>query len=282
MYVSTFSPLKDFTPLLTKAVSRHAAHMGEDAAALYDQCESSDPAVIEGRIGLMARFVVSKLQRFSRSGPCGYSATLEIVEHAIALPFKHLVFGVSLEQLMQYPENRDESGRFPRILTFLSESIIRLHGCSTQGIFRVPALTEDIQVLRLRIEQGEYEIDGISDPLTPASLLKLWMRELDEPIVPHQYYLRCIACGGNAQSAIEILEDLPELNRNVLDYLIKLLQVMSEARYQIRTKMSVSNLSMVFAPNVLRCPSQDPLVIMANSKFEQNFVQTLINYLDYD
>ena len=32
------------------------------------------------------------------------------------------------------------------------------------------------------------------------------------------------------------------------------------------TKMDSSNLSMVFAPNFLRCPSSDPIVIMENTR----------------
>ena len=46
------------------------------------------------------------------------------------------------------------------------------------------------------------------------------------------------------------------------------------------TKMDASNLSMVFAPNFLRCSSSDPLVIMENTRKEMAFVKTLIHHLD--
>ena len=46
------------------------------------------------------------------------------------------------------------------------------------------------------------------------------------------------------------------------------------------TKMDASNLSMVFAPNFLRCPFQDPIVIMENTRKEMAFVKTLIHSLD--
>jgi hypothetical protein len=32
------------------------------------------------------------------------------------------------------------------------------------------------------------------------------------------------------------------------------------------TKMSFANIAMVFAPNFLRCPSDDPMVIFENTK----------------
>ena len=46
------------------------------------------------------------------------------------------------------------------------------------------------------------------------------------------------------------------------------------------TKMDASNLSMVFAPNFLRCPSSDPAIIMENTRKEMAFVKTLIHGLD--
>ena len=46
------------------------------------------------------------------------------------------------------------------------------------------------------------------------------------------------------------------------------------------TKMDASNLSMVFAPNFLRCSSSDPTIIMENTRKEMAFVKTLIHSLD--
>jgi len=46
------------------------------------------------------------------------------------------------------------------------------------------------------------------------------------------------------------------------------------------TKMTVNNLAMVFAPNFLRCPSDNPQTIFENAKLEQNFVRNLILHLN--
>ena len=43
------------------------------------------------------------------------------------------------------------------------------------------------------------------------------------------------------------------------------------------TKMDASNLSMVFAPNFLKCPSSDPIVIMENTR-DTNFKDILSNF----
>ena len=44
--------------------------------------------------------------------------------------------------------------------------------------------------------------------------------------------------------------------------------------------MTVNNLAMVFAPNFLRCPSDNPQTIFENAKLEQNFVRNLILHLN--
>jgi hypothetical protein len=49
---------------------------------------------------------------------------------------------------------------------------------------------------------------------------------------------------------------------------------------QPATKMTYDNLSMVWAPNFLRCPSDDPMVIFNNTKREMTFVRQLVLNLD--
>ena len=44
--------------------------------------------------------------------------------------------------------------------------------------------------------------------------------------------------------------------------------------------MDASNLAMVMAPNILRCTSQDPRVILENARKEMAFVRSMIENLD--
>lgn len=46
------------------------------------------------------------------------------------------------------------------------------------------------------------------------------------------------------------------------------------------TKMDVSNLAMVMAPNCLRCQSDDPRIIFENTRKEMSFIRALIQHLD--
>lgn len=58
------------------------------------------------------------------------------------------------------------------------------------------------------------------------------------------------------------------------------LQIFARSDVVARTKMDANNLAMVMAPNVLRCTSQDPRVILENARKEMAFVRTLIESLD--
>ena len=64
------------------------------------------------------------------------------------------------------------------------------------------------------------------DPHVPASLLKLWYRELSEPVVPFAFYERCIAAFSSADESCATVHQLPEINRLALIYLIHFLQVL--------------------------------------------------------
>ena len=63
------------------------------------------------------------------------------------------------------------------------------------------------------------------DPHIPASLLKLWYRELYEPLIPDEFYEQCVENYQNETAAINIVHRLPPINKMVLFYLIRFLQV---------------------------------------------------------
>ena len=85
------------------------------------------------------------------------------------------------------------------------------------------------------MERGKYDLKDITDPHVPSSLLKLWLRELAEPLIPANLYDDCISIGREAmdmesvedvgQLAYELLAELPDINHRVSLYMIKFLKV---------------------------------------------------------
>lgn len=105
---------------------------------------------------------------------------------------------------------------------------------------------------------------------------------MTDPIIPPELYEYCIKNAEKEEMALKVIDKIPEHNRNVLLYLITFLQIVAEPKNQPVTRMSVNNVAMVFAPNILRCPSDNLQVILENTKYEQAFVRTLISGLKSD
>ncbi|XP_053384441.1 rho GTPase-activating protein 39-like isoform X3 [Mercenaria mercenaria] len=189
------------------------------------------------------------------------------------------MFGSTLEDVMKMQRDHYPERRLPWIQTSLSEWVLRLNGAQTEGIFRVPGDIDEVNALKIHCDQWKPPTE-CNDPHIPASLLKLWYRELESPLIPDSFYEDCIANYTNAEAAVAVVNRLPEINRLVLAYLIRFLQVFAAPENALVTKMDVNNLAMVMAPNCLRCESQDPRIIFENTRKEMGFIRTLIQNLD--
>lgn len=200
------------------------------------------------------------------------------------------LFGTSLEEIMCVQRRKLPSLSLPWIQTTLSEAVLKLNGAKTEGIFRVPGDLDEVNNLKVKFDQlwcspsdliaGTDLLENITDPHLPASLLKLWYRELHEPLIPAEFYEECITYCNQPDKCIAIIERLPRLNRLVFTYLIRFLKVFAASENVALTKMDSNNLSMVMAPNCLRCQSDEPKVIMENTKKEMQFLRNLIQHLD--
>ncbi|CAB4061029.1 ARHGAP39 [Lepeophtheirus salmonis] len=185
--------------------------------------------------------------------------------------FKPSMFGGTLEETLEMQRDRFPHKKIPWILTTLAQQIIQLNGTGTEGIFRVPADMEEVNNLKSRFDQ--WEVPLCVDCHTAASLLKLWFRELYEPIIPSFLYEEAVNNPDDPKFVVNLVtQRLSESNVNVLAFLIRLLQIFDRQEVIIITKMDSSNISTVFAPNVLRCPSSDPTVILENARKEMAFV----------
>jgi hypothetical protein len=153
----------------------------------------------------------------------------------------------------------------------------------------------------LKVKCDQWQLPSLEDAHLPASLLKLWYRELSEPLIPSVFYEQCILNCDIPETCIRLVNSLPDINRAVLTYLVRFLQVrifdflrekkiiklvffffqvFAASENVVITKMDVNNLSMVFAPNILRCDSEDAKVIFENARKEMLFIKVLILNLD--
>ncbi|NWW83066.1 RHG39 protein, partial [Struthidea cinerea] len=232
-------------------------------------------------ISTYAKYCYNKLQKAALTGAKKglKKPNIEEIRHAKNAVFNPSMFGSSLQDIITMQKERYPDRQLPWVQTRLSEEVLALNGDQTEGIFRVPGDIDEVNALKLQVDQWKIPT-GLEDPHVPASLLKLWYRELEEPLIPHDFYEQCITHYENPEAAIAVVHSLPRINKMVLCYLIRFLQVFVQPANVAVTKMDVNNLAMVMAPNCLRCQSDDPRIIFENTRKEMSFIRVLIQHLD--
>uniref|UniRef100_A0AC35GP77 Rho GTPase activating protein 39 n=1 Tax=Panagrolaimus sp. PS1159 TaxID=55785 RepID=A0AC35GP77_9BILA len=187
-------------------------------------------------------------------------------------------FGASLEELMEEQSHSNPELKLPWIEITLIQLILENGGEKTEGIFRIAADPEQLNTAMVQLDQNIKP--RLKDCHVAAVLLKQWLRQLPTPLIPDQLYPKCLLVSTQSENACCIVDQLPAINRLVLAKLLQLLQLFCKDETVSITKMDVSNLAMVFAPNILRCESDDPHVIFGNSRKEMEFMKTLIIHYD--
>ncbi|KAF9113983.1 hypothetical protein BGX27_000376 [Mortierella sp. AM989] len=234
-------------------------------------------------IPVMAQHCLDLLRRISKRGARAKLLTLFEIARAQEAAFRPSVFEATLERLMgrQMAAGGEWAAwRVPRLMVFLKESVINLGGLTAEGIFRISGDLGAVAELRARIELGNYDIAGITDPHVPCSLLRLWIRDLPEPIIPYDLYQQCIQGAQDKDVVAKVVSSLPLWHKETIIYLVSFLKAFNNASVREATKMSLSNLAMVFAPTLLQCSSDDAPMLMGHLQAERAFVSTLISEVE--
>ena len=285
--LSFFPPSPTFASCLHAYISKH-----RDPA--LDEYHDVNKWPIHVQISHFAAICARRLERIGDGGRLApKKPSADDVDQSRLQIFRPSMFGGTLGETMEIQRERYPHRRLPWILTALADQVIQLNGLTTEGIFRVPADLDEVNSVKCRFDQWEMVV--CNDCHTAASLLKLWFRELYEPLVPDDFYEESITLStriesfgkelppereATLQKLLQMVQRLPDLNRLVLTYLINFLQLFARPETAIVTKMDAANLATVFAPNCLRCPSSDPSTILENTRKEMAFVKNLIVHFD--
>ncbi|XP_040849224.1 rho GTPase-activating protein 25 isoform X5 [Ochotona curzoniae] len=191
------------------------------------------------------------------------------------------VFGQRLDETVAY-EQKFGPHPVPILVEKCAEFILE-HGLNEEGIFRLPGQDNLVKQLRDAFDAGERpSFDRDTDVHTVASLLKLYVRDLPEPVVPWGQYEGFLLCGQlmNADEAkaqqelMKQLSILPRDNYSLLSYLCRFLH-----EIQLNSavnKMSVDNLATVIGVNLIRSKVEDPAVIMRGTPQIQRVMTMMI------
>ncbi|KAM5236492.1 rho GTPase-activating protein 22 [Ctenodactylus gundi] len=191
------------------------------------------------------------------------------------------IFGQRLEDTVQY--ERKFGPRPAPMLVEQCADFIRERGLAEEGLFRLPGQADLVRGLQDSFDCGQKPLfDSTTDVHAVASLLKLYLQELPEPVIPfarHDDFLTCAQLlakdeGAGTLELAKHVASLPQANYDLLRYICKFLdEVQSHAEVN---KMSVQNLATVFGPNILRPQVEDPVAIMEGTSLVQHLMTVLI------
>uniref|UniRef100_A0A4W6C738 Rho GTPase-activating protein 24 n=1 Tax=Lates calcarifer TaxID=8187 RepID=A0A4W6C738_LATCA len=210
---------------------------------------------------------------------------VKTIRRVIWAPFGGGIFGQKLEETVRY--ERRYGNKLAPMLVEQCVDFIRQWGLREEGLFRLPGQANLVKELQDAFDCGEKpSFDCNTDVHTVASLLKLYLRELPEPVIPFHKYDEFLACakllGKDDEMGMKelrgLVESLPPVNYNLLKYICRFLDEVQS--YSGVNKMSVQNLATVFGPNILRPKVEDPVAIMEGTVLVQQLMAVLIGRHD--
>ncbi|KAH9512475.1 SLIT-ROBO Rho GTPase-activating protein 3 [Bulinus truncatus] len=165
------------------------------------------------------------------------------------------LFGGSLEEYIEAT-----SQEIPLIIKSCIR-VINLYGLHHQGVFRVSGAQVEINQFKSTFESGEDALADVVDASeinSVAGVLKLYFRELREPLFPLHLFDALVECTREKETAkrVERIKDLlSTINRAifvVMRYLFAFLNHLTE--YSDENMMDPYNLAICFGPTLLPIP----------------------------
>nr|XP_055032668.1 rho GTPase-activating protein 22 [Misgurnus anguillicaudatus] len=211
---------------------------------------------------------------------------VKAIRRVIWAPFGGGIFGQRLEDTVQY--ERKFGPRLAPLIVEQCVDFIREQGLDEEGLFRMPGQANLVKDLQEAFDCGDKpQFDSNTDVHTVASLLKLYLRELPEPVIPFSKYEDFLTCAEllakdeeeGIQELGKLVKTLPAANYNLLKYICKFLDEVQSHSHE--NKMGVQNLATVFGPNILRPKIEDPVTIMEGTSLVQHLMTVLISKHDH-
>lgn len=180
-------------------------------------------------------------------------------------------FGVDLGDQLQ----RDGT-EVPKVVQKCAEAI-EAYGLESMGIYRLSGTTSKVQALKNVLDRDMDSVDVMDEQWTSdinvvSGALKLWFRELPEPLLTYGLYHGFIEAARYDNDRLrhirlhEQVNELPDPNYATLKYFMGHLDRIR--RKEGVNQMSASNLSIVFGPTLLGAPPEEGGLNLEHMNFQ--------------
>ncbi|XP_040281671.1 rho GTPase-activating protein 9 isoform X2 [Bufo bufo] len=194
---------------------------------------------------------------------------------------KDQVFGCRLDALCYR-----EHSTIPKFVRLCIEAVNE-KGLDVDGIYRVNGNLSIIQKLRFIVDREE-KLDLNSpdweDIHVITGALKMFFRELPEPVIPFCFFDEFIAAvqmtdvDEKVQILKELIRNLPEPNHDTLNYIACHLNSVRE--HSEINRMTTQNIGIVFGPTLMRPEKEQFANIAANMAYQNQVVETFLTHYD--
>uniref|UniRef100_A0A4W4GEG9 Rho GTPase activating protein 27 n=1 Tax=Electrophorus electricus TaxID=8005 RepID=A0A4W4GEG9_ELEEL len=214
--------------------------------------------------------VRTKLRKFLQRRP-----TLQSVKEKGYI--KDNVFGCHLDTLCHR-----ENTTVPRFVEKCIK-VVERRGLNIDGIYRVSGNLAVIQKLRYNVDREEdLDLDdGQWEEIhVITGALKLFFRELPEPLFPYSFFEKFIAAikindySQKVSYMQDLVRNLPLPNHNTMEVLFRHLRKVIE--HGESNRMSVQSMAIVFGPTLLR-PEEEAVNITVYMVFQNQIVELILN-----
>ncbi|XP_055645687.1 LOW QUALITY PROTEIN: rho GTPase-activating protein 27 [Falco peregrinus] len=194
---------------------------------------------------------------------------------------KDPVFGCSLQALCER-----ERGTVPRFVLQCIQTVER-RGLDIDGLYRVSGNLATVQRLRYKVEHDEHlDLDDgrWEDIHVVTGALKLFFRELLEPLVPFSHFDKFITAiklqdlSRRGRCIRDLVFSLPPAHHDTMKVLFRHLCRVIE--YREENRMSVQSIAIVFGPTLLRPASEEGNMAM-HMVFQNQVVEHILNQYSY-
>jgi len=170
------------------------------------------------------------------------------------------VFGCPLHQ-QQLDECRTATGKIIKIPPFVWKSVQKLESekeyLETDGLYRVPGDAAKVQKIRVEVDQNKWTaFDSCTDPAVIAGALKLYLRELPEPLLPYKLHSCLVKAakkkGPHGEDIAKSMEvTLDEIKCPVVHATLEVLVMHLGRVAEAANRMDIDNLGLLFGQVLL-------------------------------